>query len=739
MSGGAKTLDMERGRKRYPSAEETEAAKKAAPPIMQRSRAQIATSYAPGVLMTWEGGRGICKSVPIKMPFSQRLPRNVSDTIFEGVREFAESWKERAREGCPDAPDEFILDDAFYDLATKEVRINQTDFVLNQPNVVGYVPYPLLFQCGDCGTVREYKSVAELADRKLPARCKDHESRWTQVDVVYAHWYGTIEPLSPYNYTFDDRTGTTRQITHCTCGWQHFTLKNSAPVFSEWKYVCEGCGTPRDLKKAERHVLQKLKSDSLQPGGKTFEWIEIDMLPVSYRASSAFYPQRASFIELRETKVVELMRTTHTDELLRKLAEIHSIPYQEPSDAEIESILANAGKQDDWDEYTYLRKMFLRRAEGAPDRADLGNAMRKLREGWFDAGLLERGRLQSEAIEFAVGIRKDWARKFDPIRLTIEHAAFVEEHIQDGQTGVRKTAVDVLNPDITLMEKAGVAEELKRYQSDIKDLFGKTGISQMYLLRSLPICEYSFGYTRVSSTPVYQRESNNRKVPMPVRLVAFDTMRDGGRPIYVTQQKNEALYIKLDEQRVLKWLAKNNVEGLPSSGSDLARAYLESYQDFGQFLDRYKNKERQGRSRELAAFVYMLLHSLSHQLIHSLADASGLDRDGIGEYIFPADLAFTIYRKGMTPDLANISAMWRNHAMDFLRRSIDPRMLRCGSGSLCDSRGGACPACIMVSEVSCSASNLLLSRSVLKGGPAPEWESPGSADIVGYFDPELNR
>lgn len=59
----------------------------------------------------------------------------------------------------------------------------------------------------------------------------------------------------------------------------------------------------------------------------------------------------------------------------------------------------------------------------------------------------------------------------------------------------------------------------------------------------------------------------------------------------------------------------------------------------------------------------MLLHSFSHQLIHSLGDASGLDRDGIGEYLFPADLAFTIYRKGMTPDLGNISAMWRtSHA-----------------------------------------------------------------------------
>ena len=55
--------------------------------------AQIATAYAPGVLMTWEGGRGICKSVPIKRPFAERLPKNVSDTIFEGVREFAESWR----------------------------------------------------------------------------------------------------------------------------------------------------------------------------------------------------------------------------------------------------------------------------------------------------------------------------------------------------------------------------------------------------------------------------------------------------------------------------------------------------------------------------------------------------------------------------------------------------------------------------------------------------------------------
>jgi hypothetical protein len=126
-------------------------------------------------------------------------------------------------------------------------------------------------------------------------------------------------------------------------------------------------------------------------------------------------------------------------------------------------------------------------------------------------------------------------------------------------------------------------------------------------------------------------------------------------------------------------------------------------------------------------------------MIHSLADVSGLDRDSISEHIFPADLAFVVYRKGMTPDLGNISAMWRNHWAEFLRRVIDPRTLRCGSGSLCDARGGACPACIMVSEVSYIASNLLLSRAALRGGGKPGWEPMGAPDLIGYFDPAIGQ
>ncbi len=40
----------------------------------------------------------------------------------------------------------------------------------------------------------------------------------------------------------------------------------------------------------------------------------------------------------------------------------------------------------------------------------------------------------------------------------------------------------------------------------------------------------------------------------------------------------------------------------------------------------------------------------------------------------------------------------------------------------------------MVSEVTCIAANQLLSRSALKGGPAPGWEQQGSEPLTGYFD-----
>lgn len=708
------------------------------PPSMSRSRVQIATSYAPGVLMTWEGGKGICRTVPLANDISKELNRTTVDLIFENLRDFVTNWRDRAVKAVPDALPELILDAPFRDSRNGEAHVERNDFQMTGPDRVGYVPYPLLYRCGVCGSVREYESVADQARQPLPKRCHGHDARWTQIDVVYVHWSGDIQPLSPFNFNYDAQSGEVRQIRMCTCGSNAFKLLNSAPVFSEWKYVCEDCGQPRTLKKADPDVLGRMQAEQLA-SGRAFQFVEVDMLPVSYRANSAFYPQRTSFIEFQDSAVVELMTPQRTGALIAKLAQLHEIPFDEPSDDEIrEKVEAHGAHAGEWEDYLGFDNMAQRAdASGRPDRARAYREQAaELREGWFASGIVDRGRLGSPGVLRAITLREDWTRRYDPIRLTVQHDAFVREHVDEAMQ--RHGAVDVMNPDITLTDVVNDPERKARYQTATGNLLRHLGVERLVIVRGLPICEFSFGYSRVSSTPVYKREYQGNTIDMPVRLKAFDQLPVQGtkRPIYVTQQRNEALYFKLDETRVIRWLKANNVTDVPDNA--LGRAYLERYEDFGPFLETFKDREGTGGyPRTVPAYVYLLLHTLSHQMMHSLADTSGVDRDGIGEHIFPADLAFVIYRKGMTPDLGNVSAMWRNHSDEFLRRALDPRMLRCGSGTLCDARGGACPACVMVSEISCIASNLLLSRAVLKGGRGPEWEPKSAPELVGFLDPAV--
>jgi hypothetical protein len=708
------------------------------PPTMSRSRVQLASSYAPGVLMTWEGGKGICRTVPLANDITKELGPTTIDLIYENLRDFVTNWRERAMKAVPDALPELVLDAPFLNSRTGEAKVERSDFQMTGPDRVGYVPYPLLYRCGVCGSVREFESVAEQFRQPLPKKCHDHDARWTQVDVVYAHWSGDIQPLSPFNFNYDAQSGEVRQIRMCTCGSNNFKLLNSAPVFSEWKYVCEDCGNSRTLKKADPEVLARLQADQLA-GGRTFQFVEVDMLPVSYRANSTFYPQRTSFIEFKDSSVVDLMTPQRTGALTAKLAQIHNIPFDEPTDDEIKKkVEASPAHAGEWDDYLGFMAMAQRADEsGRPDRArNYRDQASEMREGWFAAGIVDRGRLGSPGVLRAIALREEWTRRYDPIRLTVQHDAFTREHIDEAMS--RHAAVDVIDPDITLTDVVNDPKRRERYQASTGNLLSHLGVERLVIVRGLPICEFSFGYSRVSSTPVYKREYQGQSIDMPVRLKAFDQLPIQGtkRPIYVTQQRNEALYFKLDEARVIRWLKANGVTDVPNEA--LGRAFLERYEDFGPFLEIFKDREGTGGyPRTVPAYIYLLLHTLAHQMMHSLADTSGVDRDAIGEHIFPANLAFVIYRKGMTPDLGNISAMWRNNSDEFLSRAIDPRMLRCGSGSLCDARGGACPACVMVSEVSCIASNLLLSRAVLKGGRGPEWEPRSAPDLIGFLDPAI--
>jgi hypothetical protein len=346
------------------------------------------------------------------------------------------------------------------------------------------------------------------------------------------------------------------------------------------------------------------------------------------------------------------------------------------------------------------------------------------------SGLIAKQHEQSPVLTAQAEHSQEWARRYNPIRLAIEHASLRSEVIEREGTDPSLPAISVRNPQVRDIDPEDVAGR-QSYTATVNKHLQRLGVDEMVLLRRLDICEFSFGYTRVAATPstmVKDRE-------MPVRLKAFGHVEKGKRPIYVLEQKNEGFYVRLNEERVIQWLSRNQVSGSlpPRDKMRLGGLLIEEYTDFGRFLDEYKERTAESRTpRSLPNYIYLLLHTVAHQFAHAVVEYSGLEHGSLGEYLFPSDLAFLVYRRGMTPDLGNLSAMWRNHGITVLEQLLWDRTLKCDGGSLCDQRGGACPACLMAPEVACVASNNLLCRAALNGGTPPGWDA-NRTPLIGYF------
>ncbi|HVB68030.1 MAG TPA: hypothetical protein VNE67_09270, partial [Acetobacteraceae bacterium] len=347
-----------------------------------------------------------------------------------------------------------------------------------------------------------------------------------------------------------------------------------------------------------------------------------------------------------------------------------------------------------------------------------------------------------------------WVRRYDFIRMAAEHKTLVEEKLHGGQeiADGRKISVDVRVLDPFLKPDGLSPSDETLMLANVSRRLDLLGIAEMRLVRDVRVCEYTFGYTRTESTPTVKRD----KLPnaeMPVRLRLNGRVQVGDRaahPVLCIEQSNEGFYVRLDEAAVMQWLERNDI-AVPSADPDVALGgrLIEDFADmqnidttrFSRFLDEYR-RER-AVPRRAAAHVFTLLHTAAHHLITVASAMSGLDFGSFGEHLFVPDLAFLIYRRGTTMDLGNLSSMWRERGNpsfgnDVLEKMIDPSSLRCGSESVCNHRGGACPDCLLIPESACLTRNELLSRSVLVGRGTPRWDAMYQP-MVGYLDVAAQR
>lgn len=725
---------------------------------MNRSRNQLATAYAPESFFTFEGGMGACISRS-SAGESIQLSESTIDLIFERMNELGRAWFDAAllaRDGDPTKPRILPLqcvDQALLDPTRAEFQLpGQDRFYLCRPSHMEYTPAPLTFVCRTCGMFRDYERLADL-DKDLENLTPDHcpnpktkaQCDWEQLDVIFVHWSGHWEAAFPGQWHWSDRDAkVVKRYDSCVCGSFHFKLNRRSASIGDWFFECAACDKPLSPKwlQNDRDTLRIL-GPTMGPDRLT----EVRMQATPYRASSAYYVKQDLFIDFKDgsQQLLTRLRPGRVAELKDFVAKQYVFTVQPITDQDVQK--ACEGKPECVNDLAdYLAAVgHIREVE--PQLENFPESARAAMKGLLNLAYNNRQRILDDLrqrqillpkVDLPVPVVENiqhrqsrFASKFDPFRLAIEHAALKTTRLDvETRTNGKKPYVSFtrLDEDLAPEDK----DKTDQVQSVTRTLLDKLGLEEMGLIREFDLCRFSFGYSRMESTP---RLRDKRGMDMPTRLNLFPPVKqnDSSRfPVYVVQQGNEALYVRLKEELVLEWLSSLNCPDMftLNDGEKLGAGLLGAAQPMSPFLDNLPET----MTPPAYFYLYTLLHSYSHLLMKYISEYSGLDLGSLGEYIFPADLAFVVYRNGTTMDLGNLSALWRNAGPAMLTAMLGPKATQCGTGSLCTERGGACPDCVMMPETSCIAGNKLLSRSVLRSiGGAPRLDKRGTP-IHGYLD-----
>jgi hypothetical protein len=524
------------------------------------------------------------------------------------------------------------------------------------------------------------------------------------------------------------------------CGSRQFKLNRRSAGIGDWFFECAGCEKPLSSKwlQNDRDTLRIL-GPAMGPDRLT----DVRMQAAPYRASSAYYVKSDLFIDFKDGghQLLTRLRPGREADLKDFVAKTYGFSTQPITDDDVRN--ACAGKLEcakdlaDYGAAVNLIQTFdslpdsVRiAAKGAIDLA-YNNKQRILDDLRQRQILLPKLDLPSSVASNIRLRQTHFASKFDPFRLGVEHAALRETRLNvETRIGGKRPYVSFtrLDEDLAPEDK----EKTEEVQASTRALLGKLGLEDLGLIREFDLCRFSFGYSRMESTPVLR---DKRGLDMPVRLRLFPPVKQNDSirfPIYVVQQGNEAIYARLNSGLVMDWLGGLNCPDMftLNEGETIGAGLLAAARPMGPFLDSLPETS----APPVYLYLYTLLHSYSHLLMKHISEYSGLDLGSLGEYIFPADLAFVVYRSGTTMDLGNLSALWRNSGSAMLTSMLAPKATQCGTGSLCTERGGACPDCLMMPETSCIAGNKLLSRAVLKSiGGSPRLDTRGTP-ISGYLD-----
>ena len=242
------------------------------------------------------------------------------------------------------------------------------------------------------------------------------------------------------------------------------------------------------------------------------------------------------------------------------------------------------------------------------------------------------------------------------------------------------------------------AERIRQAPRRLSEL----GFANAFITTDFPLVRATFGYSRGDPE---RNVSTLRAFPHNQDFEKFT-------PIYGAQTQTEAIVLRIDQIRVLKWMHSNGwISHLPSGDASALNAW---------FLQNVKPNaiptyQEVPNEEVVTKWVYRLTHSLSHLLLRHISAIAGIDRDSLGEFLFPNIPAFAIYANNSQEfQLGGLYTLFENSIAPWLEVAFE-EVRHCLNDPICIESETSCHACLLLSEISCEHFNRELGRDVIIG------------------------
>lgn len=262
---------------------------------------------------------------------------------------------------------------------------------------------------------------------------------------------------------------------------------------------------------------------------------------------------------------------------------------------------------------------------------------------------------------------------------------------------------------------------------------GLYSVEQITHIPDLKVVLSAVGFTREKANPSIPEE----KTP-PLTLNGFvdkfDPSMRGKTPVYALPARTEALWIRLDPQKVLAWCKESVDWDIPDGSVLTSRAaahgfLLEKCRGLTMSPGKVLAATQDDHKKYNAPFH--LLHTISHSLMLTARRYTGYDSKTVQEYLLPADLSFILYVSSVQNYTAGGLLTLFNH---FLKKWFDEACMfsfSCAFDPVCTDNGSSCSGCTQI-ELGCETFNHGLSRAYLHGGAI---DRDGSLHIKkGFWD-----